>query len=229
MSFLKPFNSLERKFMNTEILSDDILKSAFHKFIKREKNEDVLKRYLWYPHSAEKWFQLEFLYALDSFLPKYYHVAAEKNYTDLLIYQLSGIDQNLYDVVDKNESKAIQAIIELKFIGNWWLRDSIFKGNGSISIGKDIKKVDDLTDKPGVVLIFAIVAIPTSQNKMCQWINKQIKECCGVDSSEQLLEKMKTKCNSKIYLIANEPGNSNGEFKTLEYCLYGYRNQAAIE
>lgn len=109
--------------MTTSILPDEILVTAFRDFTDRPGNIDRLKRWLWYPHSAEKWFEFEFLYTLDACLGAECRVAAQKKAStgeipDLGIWHLAGTDEPL-DQAALHDLPA--AVIELKMIGNWYL------------------------------------------------------------------------------------------------------------
>jgi len=86
--------------VNATTIDDTNLKGAFAEFITQPETVKRIKRWLWYPHSAEKWFQFEFLYTLDRHCTHGLHVAAERRdaegrFPDLGIYDIATTGESL--------------------------------------------------------------------------------------------------------------------------------------
>lgn len=187
-----------------------------------------IKRWLWYPHSAEKWFQFEFLYTLDRCLeqrPGRYRVAAEKRaknkeIPDLGIYDI-GEGQRLDQVVAAEDPVAV---IELKMIGNWYLARQTLPG-----IKGDIVKIDRWNEEhvPGIALVFGTVVQPIAKENMYQWIPDCIRAESGVSDREHLLEKIQAKVHKEVYLVREQSYPPDDDFQVMNFCLFGYRNRLA--
>jgi hypothetical protein len=117
----------------------------------------------------------------------------------LLIYKTLNSDESLYNIVYTPSlyEELLAAVIELKWYGNWDLRDL------AKAVGKDVWKIDRWMTKttpptPGISLVFGVVAWPTMKDKMYHWLEKQIaKDRIGVRTEEEVMDRLK-QCDGRF-------------------------------
>lgn len=216
--------------ISPSFFSKEILSQAFTSFVRADRNVEKIRRWLWYPHRAERWFQFEFLQAYDKCLPPGYRVAAERKAVtggipDLGVYDLSGTDDSLDRIV---LTRPPAGVIEMKMIGNWYLVSPTIP-----DIKRDVAKIEEWMETqpptPGISLVFAVVAWPTMKDKMYCWLEECV-ENYGVKTEGKLTARLQN-CDRRFQLLVNERCGYDPDqgLEVLDLCLYGCHNKAGLD
>lgn len=64
------------------------------------------------------------------------------------------------------------------------------------------------------------------KEKMYRWLREGIGQY-GVQSETELEQKLKKKCDAGFYTVTTVSGEPDEGLKTLDFCLFGYRNSDA--
>ena len=165
-------------------------------------------------HSAERWLQFQYAYALDlefrSKHPGRWAVGCECQFVDIVVAEIPSGDQRDTPIWDRKAA----AKLELKVNGNWYTI-----GNTFSDIEKDLQKVDGY-DVPSAALSFWFFVRPTSANPVYHWIDRQIKSRRQPPSKDWIMSKV----GQGYTMLTTLKGCDDSEFSCLELYLFIHRN-----
>jgi hypothetical protein len=193
-------------------ISDNIIGKALIQLASNTEFKEKMDWWLVGAHSAERWLQFEFAFQLNRCLQGNYGVLCEKKWHDIVVVQYPL--KNPYDASNEHI-----AVVELKWLGNWFTKQYVFNG-----INSDIVKIKNCS-LPGIVLVVWLCVEPKKTSRYHEWICKALKQGIGVASPAIIEKKMLEKCNDKFKQIAKQQLTPTENFDSLELIAYIYRNQ----
>jgi len=137
------------------LLASSTIRAAVRDF---GRSPGTLRRLRWWlhaPHSAERWFQVEFGFALQQHVTPDYVVGCEDEHKDLVFYP----------ALPKNP---VAAVIELKWFGSWWLGDKIRK-----QLRADVDKIGSYRTPALALAVWLFAKRARPQDPMYPWLDKQ--------------------------------------------------------
>lgn len=198
--------------MSSESLSNQYLARAFEAVVSQADFIKKIELWLISPHAAERWLQFELAYALNQAYAGQFLVGCEVNRVDFAFF-----DAACASPLWENEPIASA---ELKLFGNWYVQPN--QRNGYL---EDIRKVNDCRI-PAMALLAFIEVGGESQRNLYDWCFKQIGTH-GRQSAKESIDFLSSQTSLEQITTISSNGQASTNFASMQFHLYGYRNQLA--